>query len=153
MLVPRNCATRLPTLRGNAGLDRLVEDLFEGFPFGLTSWEPMSRSFPAVNSWEDEKSYHLEVELPGLTEKDVEITLLGNELRIAGGREERVEDKGGKPTYHRRERYVGKFSRMFRFPVDVDESKVNAEFNNGVLEITLAKAAAALPRKIEVKTS
>jgi HSP20 family protein len=152
MLVPRN-STRLPVLRGNVGIDRLFDDLFDGFPFGSTSWETPLRAFPAVNSWEDEKSYHLEAELPGLSEKDVEITVLGNELRISGGREETIEKKDEKTTYHRRERYVGKFSRVFRFPVDVDESKVKAKFVNGVLEITMPKAEAALPRRIEVKAS
>jgi HSP20 family protein len=152
MLVPRN-STRLPAHRRNVEFDRLFDDLFHGFPLRLSTWEPDARSFPAVNSWEDEKSYHVEAELPGLTEKDLEITLLSNELRLAGGREEETEKNGNGSTYHRRERYSGKFSRVFRFPVEIEESKVEAKFANGVLEIKLPKAAAALPRKIEVKTS
>lgn len=127
-------------------LDRVFQDVFEGLP----RWEvaPLTRSFPAVNAWEDEKVFHVEAELPGFEEKDIQVTVLGNELRLEGKREE-IRDENTK-LYHR-ERYYGEFARVLRFPVDLDESKVDANFKNGLLTITLPKAAASLPRKIEVK--
>jgi HSP20 family protein len=144
MLVPRNCSV---VARPNdlAGFDRLFDDLFSGFQASGLGY---SRSFPAIDSWEDEKSYHLAVELPGFSKKDVEVSLLGKELEISGSREEESDDGA---TYHRRERYSGRFHRKFRFPVDVDSGKVEARFENGVLTLTVPKAEAALPRKIEVK--
>jgi HSP20 family protein len=87
--------------------------------------------------------------MPGLKEKDIEISVLGNELRILGGTESEKEEKDTK--YHRRERFVGRFQRVLRFPVDIEDGKVEAKYESGILKITLPKAAAALPRKIEVK--
>jgi HSP20 family protein len=104
---------------------------------------------PAVNMWEDEKAYHVEAELPGISEKDLSISVLGNELRIEGGREE--ENVEEKKNYLRRERSFGKFSRILRFPVDLEDSKAEAKYENGILHLTLPKAAAALPRKVAVK--
>ncbi|HEY7698277.1 MAG TPA: Hsp20/alpha crystallin family protein [Vicinamibacteria bacterium] len=128
-------------------LDRVFQDVFEGFPrWDLTTWTP--RSFPAVNAWEDEKAFHVEAELPGMEEKDIQITVLGNELRLEGKREE-VHDESARVQH--RERFNGEFSRTLRFPVEIDDSKVEARFRNGLLTVTMPKAAAALPRKIEVK--
>jgi HSP20 family protein len=104
---------------------------------------------PAVNMWEDEKVYHVEAELPGISEKDLSISILGNELRIEGGREE--ENVEEKKNFLRRERSFGKFSRILRFPVDLEDSKAEAKYENGVLHLTLPKAIAALPRKVAVK--
>ena len=128
-------------------LDRVFRDVFEGFPgWEATPWTP--RGFPAVNAWEDEKAFHVEAELPGFEEKDVNVTVLGNELRLEGRREEKHEES--EKVYHR-ERYTGEFARVLRFPVDIEESRIEARFKNGLLTITLPKAAAALPRRIEVR--
>lgn len=127
-------------------LDRVFQDVFEGLP----RWEvsPWTRSFPAVNAWEDALAFHVEAELPGFEEKDIHVTVLGNELRLEGSRQE-TRDENTK-LYHR-ERYYGEFARVLRFPVDLDESKVDARFKNGLLTVELPKAVAALPKKIEVK--
>jgi HSP20 family protein len=130
----------------NWDLDRLFRDVFNDFP----TWSPAPRTtrYPAVNAWEDDSAYHVEAELAGFAEKDIEVTVLGNELRLSGKRESKTDENA--KVFHR-ERYIGEFSRVLRFPVDLDDSKVKAEFKNGVLTVTLPKAAAALPRKIEVK--
>ena len=143
MLVPRN-SSLMPVMRGDYGLHRLFDDLFEGFPFSGGS----VRSLPAVNTWEDEKSYRVEAELPGMDKNDVEISAVGRELRISGKREEKLEENA---KYHRRERSFGEFHRMVRFPGDVEAGKIEARFENGVLTLTVPKAETALPRKIEIK--
>jgi HSP20 family protein len=130
----------------DSALDSVFRDVFSNFP----TWEstPWVRSFPAVNAWEDEKAFHVEAELPGFDEKDVEVTVLGNELRLEGRREEKHEEN---TKLYQSERYTGEFKRVLRFPVDLDEAKIEARFKNGLLTVTLPKAAAALPRKIEVR--
>ena len=145
MLVRRNGLVPAPA---TIGLDRLLNDIFDSFPRTAATDSPTVR-LPALNTWEDDKAYHVEVELPGLTEKNVEISVLGNELKVVGNREE--EKTTDERNYHRRERHGGSYSRVLRFPTDIDSSKVVASFRNGVLEITLPKAETALPRKIDVK--
>lgn len=145
MLMTRG--TLLPTRTERLPFDRLFEDMLEGFPF-----EPARRrgggALPAIDSWEDEKNYYVEAELPGFSESQIELSVLGNELRLAGSREEEHEENR---TFHRRERTTGRIERVLRFPVDIDAGGIEATFKNGVLEVTLPKAQAALPRKIEVK--
>lgn len=131
----------------DVALDRVFRDVFDGFQ----GWEPAAwgpRTFPAVNAWEDEKSFHVEAEVPGFEEKDLNITVLGNELRLSGART--AGDEEDRKIFHR-ERYTGEFTRVLRFPVDIDDSRISASFRNGLLRVTLPKAAAALPRKIEIK--
>ncbi len=135
----------------DVALDSVFRDVFNGVP----TWETTTsaRGFPAVNAWEDEKAFHVEAELPGFEEKDVTVTVLGNELRLEGRHEEKREEKDAEKTkVHYRERYTGEFSRVLRFPIDLDEGKIEARFKNGLLTVTLPKAAAALPRKIEVRS-
>ena len=83
------------------------------------------------------------------TEKEIEVSVLGNELKLSASHE--AEKKEESRKYHRRERTAGKVERILRFPLDIDDSKIDASFKNGVLSIALPKAQAALPRKIEVK--
>ncbi|MFN8177463.1 MAG: Hsp20/alpha crystallin family protein [bacterium] len=127
-------------------LDRVFRDVFEAQPtWDLTTW---TRGFPAVNAWEDEKAFHVEAELPGFEEKDINLTVLGTELRIEGKREDVREEN---VKVYQRERHYGEFARVLRFPVEIDEGKIEAHFKNGLLSVELPKATAALPRKIEVR--
>jgi HSP20 family protein len=141
--------TGLVPVRGafDLALDRVFRDVFESYPaWSASAWEP--RGFPAVNAWEDAKAFHVEAELPGFEEKDIQVTVLGNELRLEGKREESTEDNA--KVFHR-ERFHGDFTRVLRFPVEIEDGKIEARFKNGLLLVTLPKAAAALPRKIEVR--
>jgi HSP20 family protein len=146
MLMTRG--TLLPVRTDRMAIDRMFDDLLEGFPFTPAPWSGRSLQLPAINSWEDEKNYYVEAELPGFTEKDIEVSVLGNELRLSGSRETEHEENR---AFHRRERFTGKVERILRFPVEIDAGKIDAVFKNGVLAVTLPKAQAALPRKIEVK--
>lgn len=120
-----------------------MDRLFEAF----TEDGPPS-GFPALNAWEDEGNFFVETELPGFRIQDVEVHVRGQELTLSG--ERRLEEKKG-VTYHRRERAYGKFHRTLELPLPVEADKVQASLQNGVLTITLPKAEAARPRKIEVK--
>ncbi|MDE3168952.1 MAG: Hsp20/alpha crystallin family protein [Acidobacteriota bacterium] len=106
---------------------------------------------PPVGAWTDTeaKKFYLHVAVPGIDPKEVKIELQGNVLTISGERK-KIETKK-ELTYHQREFTYGAFQRMLTLPEGVDAEKLTAEFNNGVLEITAPLAAAALPRRIEIK--
>lgn len=124
----------------NAVLERIGTSGARGIGWG---------GFPAVNMWENGNSLHVEAELPGLKIEDLEIYVTGNtQLSIKGERKPVQSEKG---VRHRQERTFGKFSRTWTLPFAVDPSKVEARFENGILQIELAKHESAKPRKIAVK--
>jgi len=105
---------------------------------------------PKVNTRETEGSYHIEAELPGVKKEDVEINVDGNILTISGERNVREEVKD--EDYHKVESRYGLFSRSFTLPEKVDTSKIEAEFVNGILEITIPKLQIdTSSKKIEIK--
>ena len=106
---------------------------------------------PAVDVRETDAEYLMEVELPGLTEKDVEVKLDNNLLTISSQKEGAKEEK--KNGYVLRERRASRFSRSFVLPEGVDREKIAAEFKNGVLHLNFPKVPAAKPKTIEVKAS
>lgn len=117
-------------------------DRWNGFGSSLAS-------FPTVNIWEENDQLHVEAELPGLDLKDLEIYVTaGNELTFKGTRQVQVPERG---AWHRRERTAGEFVRTLSLPYPVDEEKVEARLEQGVLHVTLAKHASAKPRKIPVR--
>ena len=141
--------------------------LFTRFnPFGASGWDQVQRmqdelnrlwgnwgngtaSFPAVNVREEEDALSIEAELPGMSLEDVEIFVTGNsQLTIKGERKPTAVEKG---TQHRQERPFGKFVRTLTLPFPVDDTKVEARLENGILFIHLPKHEAARPRKIPVK--
>jgi HSP20 family protein len=106
---------------------------------------------PAVDIRETDSDYLMEVELPGLSEKDVEVKLDNNLLTISSNREEKQEEK--KNGYVMRERRTARFSRSFVLPEGVDREKISAEYKNGILHLGFPKVPAAKPKTIEVKAS
>lgn len=124
-----------------ADLDRLFNFSFGGAS-GLWS--------PAADVRETDAGYVVDLELPGLTAEDVDVNVENGLLTIAGEKREEVE--GGSENEGRNivERRFGKFSRSFSVPNSVDTGKVSAKFENGVLTVTLPKAASAKPRKIKI---
>jgi HSP20 family protein len=107
---------------------------------------------PAIESSidKDGKRFQCQVMLPGVDPKDVNIQVLGNTLTIGGERSSTRETK--ESDYLHREISYGSFQRLIELPEGVDKDKLTAEYRNGVLEITAPISAAALPRKIEVKS-
>jgi len=132
-------------------LRREMDQLFDGYGprFNGGLWA-RATTFPALNIWEDGDSLRAEAEIPGVSQNDIEVYAVGNELTIKGTRKPR---EGEDVTYHRRERGTGEFTRVVTLPVDVNAEKVQASLKDGVLTITLPKAEEAKPKKIAVKTS
>jgi len=105
---------------------------------------------PKVNTRETEDAYHIEVELPGVKKKDVDISVDGNILTISG--ERNVRDEVKDEDYHKIESRYGIFSRSFTLPEKVDIENIEAEFVNGVLEIAIPKLKVDnSSKKIEIK--
>jgi HSP20 family protein len=135
-----------------------IDHAFEQFTFGqspssrvafLPGREP--RRYPLVNLLEDKDNVYIEALTPGVDPQSLNVSLLQNRLTLSG-------EKGGvgnvKPeAFHRNERANGKFVRTIDLPVEVDEGKIQAEYKNGLLVVTLPKADKAKPKQISVKVA
>lgn len=132
-------------------LNRFQDEMnrvFERFGYGGRAGR-FAASYPALDLWQDESNYYVEAELPGMEIADIEIFVSeDNQLSLKGSRKP-PEIEGA--AWHRRERGFGEFTRVLTLPGAVDSGAVLAEMKNGVLSITLPKARAAQPRRIEVK--
>lgn len=108
---------------------------------------------PDIDETEDDKAIHISIELPGMDEKDVDVTLTGRELTIRG--EKKQEEELREKDYFLRERTYGSFRRTLELPVDIDESAIEASFRKGVLSLTLPKTAEAQQKikHIEIKAA
>ena len=127
---------------------QLFGELMEVFP-QTVSWSPQAEApYPALIAWEDAQTLTVEAEVPGLKLKDLELTVHADELVIRG---ERKNDHPEGATLLRHERGAGAFRRSVRLPYAVDVAKIEATLKEGVLTITLPKAAELKPRKIDVK--
>lgn len=155
-LVPTSKERRLPGLfEGERDFFLPVRRMFDEF-FGdlqerLTGdgrWFP---SYPMVDVKETDTDIKISAELPGLAEKDIDISLTGDALTIKGEKKEEKEEK--EANYYFSERRFGSFTRVIDLPREVDTNKVEAVFKNGVLHITLAKTekAKASVKKVPVK--
>ena len=136
-------------------MNRLFDNFFGGF--NLSSWAPFERGVgqtftPRVDVSETDKEITVSAELPGMEEKDIDVSLTRDALTIKGEKKEEKEEKG--KDYYRMERSYGSFSRSIPLPVEVDTDKVEATFKKGVLEITLPKTAQAIKetRKVPLKS-
>lgn len=129
-------------------LQREVDRVFESFWSGFGTPSLLRESGGTlgamdvrVDTSEDDKAYHVTAELPGMSEKDVEVTFADNTLIISGEKKEEKEVK--EDNYHRRERSFGSFRRSFALPAEIDEGKISASFRDGVMTIDLPKSKTA----------
>lgn len=130
-------------------MDRLFDDHEPRRARGADEAERLwTGRFPRVNFTENAASLVLEADLPGLAEKDVQLTIHQDVLSLTG---ERRSDVPQGYVAHRQERAPVKFTRTFTLPCKVDPEKSTATVKNGVLTVTLAKATEAKPRQIAVK--
>jgi HSP20 family protein len=104
---------------------------------------------PSVDIVETAEEFQVKAELPDVKKEDVKVSVDAGVLRIEGERKQEKEEKGRK--YHRVERSYGSFLRTFTLPDNIDESKVQADFKDGILNVHLRKAEKPKPRAIEVK--
>jgi HSP20 family protein len=125
--------------------------LFEEANRGWRSGEPASASAwsPAVDIYETETEIVVKAEIPGVDRKDIELNLEKNVLTLRGDR--RFEKETKDENYHRIERAYGTFSRSFSIPAVVDESKIKADYRDGVLTIALPKTEKAKPKQIKIE--
>ena len=108
---------------------------------------------PKVDVHEDEKAVYVKAEIPGLEEKDLNVTLKDNMLTISGEKKsEKTEGEKGK-NYWYCERSFGSFSRTIALPDAIKHDDVKASYKNGVLEIEIPKAEEAQPKKINIKVN
>ena len=106
---------------------------------------------PTVDISETEAEYAIKAELPEVKREDVKVTVEDGVVTIQGERKQEMEEKG--KMYHRVERSYGRFVRTFTLPDTVDESKVKAEYADGILHLHLPKSEKAKPKQIEVKVA
>ncbi len=124
--------------------DRFVSPSWPSFPSFPSLFEPRTSlmiNVPAVDVTEDDKTYKVAAELPGLDQKDIEVTVNDGMLVLKGEKRQEKEEKG-KNTYVC-ERAYGSFQRAFTLPSGVDADKIAADFSKGVLTVTLPKSAEA----------
>lgn len=143
-------------MREMDSLRKDLDDVFRntGFrrPFGGSFIAPLAtRRFPRVNLSEDEDNLYVDVVLPGVASKDIDLSVMRNSITINGERKQFFEEKGH--IVHRDELGYGTFSRTLDLPADVDPDKVHAECKNGIMIITLGKAEHAKPKRIDIKIS
>ncbi|HEY3910690.1 MAG TPA: Hsp20/alpha crystallin family protein [Stellaceae bacterium] len=119
--------------------------LFSGFSAAA------AREFPPVNIWLGDNSVVVTAELAGVSRDDVEISLQDEVLTLAGARQPRVKQQDAK--WHRRERAYGTFSRTIQLPFRVDPDKVQARYQDGILEIELERLEADRPKKIQIRAA
>ena len=136
-------------------ISSLFDDFFsrELFNWGNSNFSSTSTTVPSVNIRETADNYEVEVAAPGMDKKDFNIALDGNLLTISSAKERREEKK--ETNYTRREFSYQSFQRSFELPKDVvDEDKINARYENGLLYLTIPKKEEAkqkAPRMIEIK--
>lgn len=128
-------------------MDHLFDEFFgsEGRPAGTPALYA-----PRTNLAETENEYEVTLDLPGLKPEEFNVELKDNQLWITGERKEEHEQDG--KTWHRVERHYGQFRRVIPLETAVEAEKVAAEYKDGVLRITVPKAEAVRPRRIEVKS-
>jgi len=126
-------------------VNRIFRESFspEGSDEALTT----SNFAPPVDVYEDEHNITLKIEVPGIDEKDINVTIENNTLTVRG---ERRFEKDKEENFHRVERMYGSFTRSFTLPNTVDPEQVSAHYEKGVLKIRLAKKAEAKPKLIKV---
>jgi HSP20 family protein len=142
--------TRFEPFREFSTLQDRMNRLFrESYNEGGRDESLTTSSFaPAVDVYEDEHNVTLKIEVPGIDEKDIDIQLENNTLTVHG--ERKIEKDEKEENYRRVERQYGSFTRTFTLPPTVDGEKVSANYDKGVLKITLPKKAEAKPKQIKV---
>jgi HSP20 family protein len=139
--------TRWDPFREVVALQNRVKSLFRDLNDGDS---PLSTAgfVPAVDVYEDEKAVVLKLEVPGIEEKDLDVSVENHTLTVKGERKMEKEEK--EENFHRIERRYGSFFRAFTLPTTVDTENVQASYNAGVLKLELKKKPEAQPKQIKV---
>ena len=130
-------------------LDDVFDDFFKGFFVRPVRYEGQTEMQIKMDVKEDEKSYVVHAEIPGVKKDDINVAIDGNQVSISAEVKKETEKKEGEEVL-RSERYYGKVSRLFTLGHEVDESHAEAKFTDGVLELTLPKKAASQAKKLAI---
>ena len=141
-LVKRNYT--LPQV--NRFYNSLIDNFFND-PFMTESEEPVHWT-PRMEVEENEQDFLLNVEVPGLNKKDIDISVKDNVISISGERKEKVHKK--ESQYHLNEIRYGRFCRSFQLPNNVDVDNIKGNWKEGILTVKIPKTELAKPRKIEI---
>ena len=127
-------------------MDEIFGEFFGQTPFAMAATEAVWS--PLVDVHETKEGFLLQVELPGVKQEDIQVSMVGDTLTLKGERKRETEVK--EDSYHRIERSYGTFHRSFTLPSTVDASRVSADYRNGVLTVKLPFREDAKPRTINV---
>lgn len=141
------------------GMDSLRREIDRAFEdFGLRTFPPVgsaflpgraARGYPLMNIYEDSDNLFVEALAPGVSPESLKVSVVRNSLTVTGEKQAATEVKS--EAFHRNERAAGAFTRTIDLPVEVDESKVKADYKDGVLLLMLPKAEKAKPKRINVQ--
>ena len=131
-------------------LDNALDDLMRGFFVRPMNFEPAAPAQLRVDVTEDEKSYTVRAEIPGVRKDDIHVAVDGNQVEISAEVKNEKEVKDGARVL-RSERYYGKVSRAFALEQDVDEAATQARYAEGILELRLPKKASASVKRIAIQ--
>ena len=139
-----------PILQLHREIDRLFDDAFRGFGFPAQGMPPWPSDLPdmlkpVVDIQETDKQYKISLEVPGVEEKDIQITLDNDVLMVRGEKRQEQEKKEG--GFHRVERSYGNFQRVLNLPDNANQESIKAAFKNGVLTITMDKREASASKQ------
>ena len=140
--------TRWDPFRELNQLQSTLNRVFQGYNRGDDELTTTTSFVPAVDIYEDEHNITLKMEVPGVKQEDLDIRVENNTLTVRGERKFEKEEK--EENFHRVERRYGSFSRSFTLPNSVDTESINADYEQGVLVLKLAKRAEAKPKQIKV---
>ena len=110
-----------------------------------TNWKP------EIDIKESDNLFQIKADIPGLTKKDIKVSLKGDQLTISGERKKIIDNEND--HYHYQERSVGKFNRSFNLPESINKDKIHASFKNGILSIELEKHEEIVPKEMEISIS
>ncbi len=127
-------------------IDRFFNNFFEIEPSGFFH-EPW---YPQIDVVEDENAIHVKADMPGLTEKDIELTVENGILTIAGERKEERREEDEKKRYIVSERCYGSFTRSLSLPEGIKAEEIKANFKDGVLNVEIPKSEEVKPKRITV---
>lgn len=124
-------------------------DLFKGLLVRPTFLENAPEMQIRLDLKEDDTTYTVHADIPGVKKEDIQVDIDGNQVSISAESRMEKEEKKGERVLHA-ERYCGKIARSFTLAHDVDESKADATYSDGVLELTLPKKTGKSPRKLAI---
>lgn len=106
---------------------------------------------PEIDIKETDSLFQIKADIPGLTKKDIKVSLKGDQLTISGERKKISDNEND--HYHYQERSIGKFKRSFNLPESINKDKIQASFKNGILSIELEKYEEIVPKEMEISIS